>query len=113
MKKGTLIAAIVTPVVAASTGVMIARAGNADASDASGYCMQPTVYVDMAEGVSMITGGANADCDGPSCTVAGLEQVEVNDDGRVQCVAVGEGQSLTMTRQDDGLSLLIEDIAAR
>jgi hypothetical protein len=113
MKKGTLIAAIVTPVVAASTGVMIARAGNADASDASGYCMQPTVYVDMAEGVSMITGGANADCDGPSCTVAGLEQVEVNADGNVQCVDLSEGQSLTLTRSGDEVSVLIDEFATR
>ena len=113
MKKGTLIAAIVTPVVAAGAGVLIAQATSADASDAGGYCAEPTVYVDMAEGVSMITGGSDADCDGPSCTVTGLEQVEVNDDGQVQCVDVGQGQSLTLTRSGNGLSVSVEDIAAR
>jgi hypothetical protein len=113
MKKGTLIAAVVTPVVAASTGVMIARSTNADANDASGYCVQPTVYVDMADGVSMITGGSNADCDGPSCTVSGLEQVEINAGGQVQCVDVSEGQSLTLTRSGDELSVLVEEFAAR
>jgi hypothetical protein len=113
MKKGTLIAAIITPVVAATTGVMIARTTNADASDAEGYCVQPTVYVDVAGGVSMITGGSNADCDGPTCTVAGLEQVEINANGHVQCVDVSEGQSLTMTRHGDGLSMLVENAAPR
>jgi hypothetical protein len=113
MKKRTLIAAIVTPVIAASTGVLIAQATNADASDASGYCVQPTVYVDVAEGVSMLTGGSNADCDGSTCTVTGTEQVEVNADGRVQCVDVGQGQALTLTRSDDGLSLLVANVAAR
>jgi len=112
MKKRTLVAAVVTPVVAASTGVMIARTTNADASDASGYCVQPTVYVDMADGVSMITGGANADCDGPTCTVSGLEQVEVNADGNVQCVDLGEGQSLTLTRSGDEVSVLIDEFAS-
>jgi hypothetical protein len=104
MKKGTLIAAIVTPVVAASTGVMIARTTNADASDADGYCAQPTVYVDMAEGVSMITGGPddNANCVDGVCTVAGAAQVEVNADGDVQCLDVNAGQSLSVTRRSDG-----------
>jgi hypothetical protein len=113
VKKGTLIAAIVTPVVAASTGVMIARTTNADASDAGGYCVQPTVYVDMADGVSMITGGSNADCDGPTCTVTGLEQVEVNANGQVQCVDVSEGQSLTLTRSGNDVSVLIDEFATR
>jgi hypothetical protein len=103
MKKRTLIAAVVTPVVCASTGIMIGRAGEASA-DASDHCMQPTVYVDMAEGVSMITGGPDADanCDNGICTVAGAAQVEVNAFGEVQCVDVNAGQSLSVTRRSDG-----------
>lgn len=103
MKKGTLIAAVVTPVVCASAGIMIARAGDASA-DASDSCMQPTVYVDMAEGVSMITGGPddNANCVDGVCTVAGAAQVQVNTDGHVQCVDVDAGQSLSVTRRSDG-----------
>jgi hypothetical protein len=115
MKKGTLIAAVVTPIVAASTGFMIARTTNASADDASGYCTQPTVYIDMVGSVSMVSGrpNANANCEGDVCTVAGVEQVEVNADGRVQCVNVDEGQSLSLTRRSDGLSLLVEDVAVR
>jgi hypothetical protein len=75
--------------------------------------VQPTVYVDMADGVSMITGGSNADCDGPSCTVTGLEQVEVNADGKVQCVELNEGQSLTLTRSGNDVSVLIDEFASR
>jgi hypothetical protein len=100
MKKGTLIAAVVTPVVCATAGVMIGRAGDASA-DASDSCMQPTVYVDMAEGVSMITGD-NGNCVDGVCTVAGAAQVEVNADGQVQCVDVDAGQSLSVTRRSDG-----------
>jgi len=104
MKKRTLIAAVVTPVVCASTGVMIARATNADAVDADGYCAQPSVYVDMAEGVSMLTAGpgADANCGGDSCMIAGAEQVEISADGNVQCVDVSEGEALSVTRRSDG-----------
>lgn len=107
MKKSTLIAAIVTPLVAAGAGFMIARTTNANAVDATGYCVEPTVYVDMAEGVSMVTGGPNADaeCDGARCTIAGAEQVQINADGQVQCVDVTEGQSLSLTRRDGGVSV--------
>ena len=103
MKKRTIIAAVVTPVVCASTGIMIGRAGDASA-DASDHCMQPSVYVDMAEGVSMITGGPDADanCDNGVCTVAGAAQVEVTGDGHVQCVDVNAGQSLSVIRRSDG-----------
>ena len=100
MKKRTIIAAVVTPVVCASTGIMIGRAGDASA-DASDHCMQPTVYVDMAEGVSMIT-GENANCVDGVCTVAGAAQVEINADGHAQCVDVNAGQSLSVTRRSDG-----------
>lgn len=115
MGKRTLIAAIVTPVIAAGAGFMIARTTNANAVDASGYCVEPTVYVDMADGVSMVTGGPNAqaECDGASCTVSGAEQVQINDDGAVQCVSVTNGQMLSLTRQSSGLSVSLEDIAAR
>jgi hypothetical protein len=103
MKKRTIIAAVVTPVVCASTGIMIGRASDASA-DVSDHCMQATVYVDMAEGVSMITGGPDADasCDNGMCTVAGAAQVEVNADGDVQCIDVNAGQSLSVTRRSDG-----------
>lgn len=115
MKKGTLIAAIATPLACAAAGVMIARYTNANADDASGYCAEPSVYVDMADGVSMVTGGeaSNASCDGPSCTVTGAEQVEINADSRVQCVNVAAGQSLAVTRRGDGVSVSVEDLAAR
>ena len=100
MKKSTIIAAVVTPVVCASVGVMIGRAGDASA-DASESCMEPTVYVDMAESVAMITGD-NANCVDGVCTVAGAAQVQVSADGNVQCVDVDAGQSLSVTRRSDG-----------
>lgn len=114
MNKAVLIAAIITPVVAAGAGFMIARAGNANAIDASGYCVEPTVYLDMSDGVSMLTAGpdSNAVCDGAVCTVTGAEQVQVNADGRAQCVDVSAGQSLVLTRLSDG-SISVEEIAAR
>lgn len=113
MNKAVLIAAIVTPVVAAGAGFMIARTGNANAVDASGYCVEPTVYVDMSDGVSMVTAGpdSNAACDGARCTVAGAEQVQINADARAQCVDVGEGQAVSLTQRSDG-SILVEEIAA-
>jgi hypothetical protein len=113
MKKGTLIAAVVTPIVAGGAGVMIAQYTNANAANPTGYCAEPTVYVDMAEGVSMITGGANSNCEAGSCTVSGLAQVEVNADGRVQCVDVNDGQTLTVSRRGEDLSVLIEEFASR
>lgn len=115
MKKGTLIAVIAAPLAGAAAGVMIARFTSANADDASGYCAAPTVYVDMAEGVAMVTGGeaSNASCDGPSCTVTGAEQVEISADGRVQCVDVGQGQALSVTRRGDGVSVAVESVAGR
>jgi len=115
MKKGTLIAAIVTPVVAASAGVMIARAGNASADNAGGYCEDPTVYVDMAGGVSMLTAEPTSDasCADGACTVTGVEQVEINADGQVQCVTVSATETLSLTQRGGGVSLAVEDIAAR
>jgi hypothetical protein len=115
MKKGILIAAVVTPIIAAAAGVVIARVTSAKAENMNGHCEEPTVYVDMAEGVSMVTGGpeASAQCDGGSCTVAGAQQVEVNADGRVQCVNVNEGQSLSLTWRGDGVTVSVEDVAAR
>ncbi len=112
MKRGTIVAAVVTPIVAASAGVMIARYTNAKADDAAGFCAQPTVWVDMAGGVSMATGGAaaQASCEGATCRVVGAERVEVNADGRVQCVDVAEGEALSLTRRSDGVTLIVEDI---
>jgi hypothetical protein len=115
MKKATIIAAIVTPLVAAGAGFMLARATNANAVDASGYCVEPTVYVDIANGVSMVTGGpdSSAECNGASCIVAGPEQVQINADGHVQCVGVSEGESLLLTRWGSGVSASVERVAAR
>lgn len=113
MKKGVLIAAIAIPVAAAAAGFTIARIGSANANDARGYCDTPTVYIDMAEGVSTVTAGpdSNAQCDGAGCIVVGAEQVEIDAQGRVQCVTVGAGRALSLTRQGDG-SLLVEERAA-
>lgn len=110
MKRATLLAIIVTPVVAGAAGVMIGRANNASASDAAGYCAEPTMYIDMADGVSVLTGGPDAtgSCEGNVCRVTGAEQIEVNADGRVQCVNVTEGQALSLTRRSDGLSVSFE-----
>lgn len=114
MKKRTLMAAIATPLACATAGVMIARYTNADATNVTGYCAEPTVYVDMAAGVSMVSGSptSEANCSGDTCTVAGLEQVEVSADGDVQCVNVNAGQRLSLMRRGDGLSVLVEDVAA-
>jgi hypothetical protein len=110
LKKSTIIAAIVTPVVAAGAGFMIARTTTANAVDASNYCVEPTVYVDFADGVSMVTGGpnSNAECDGATCTIAGAEQVQINDDGTMQCVSVAGGEVLQLTRRSEGVSASIE-----
>lgn len=111
MKKNILIAAIATPIIAASAGVMIAKFTNAQAADVAGHCVQPTVMIDIADGAAMVTGGpdSQATCEGNSCSVAGVEQVEVNADGRVQCVNVNEGQQLALTRRDDGVSLIVTE----
>lgn len=110
MKRAALLAIIVTPVVAGAAGVMIGRAANASASDASGFCAEPTMYIDMADGVSIVTGGADsaANCDGPTCQVIGAEQVELHANDRVQCVNVNEGQALSLTQRGDELSLILE-----
>ncbi len=114
MKKRTLTAAIVTPIACAAAGVMIGQYTNADAGNATGYCADPTVYVDMAAGVSMVSGSpnANTNCDGDVCTVAGLEQVEINADGHVQCVSVGATQSLSLAWRGDGVVTSLEETAA-
>ncbi len=113
MKKAVLIAAILTPVAAAGAGFVIARTTNANAVDASGYCVAPTVYVDIADGVSMVTGGpaSNAECNGATCMVAGAEQVQINADGEVQCIEVGAGQALRVMRSEAGVSAAVEDMA--
>lgn len=114
MNKRTIMAAIATPLACATAGVMIARYTNADATDVSGYCAEPTVYVDIAGGVSMVSGGmaSNAACEGDTCTVTGLEQVEINGNGEVQCVNVNAGQMLSLTQRGDGLSVLVEETTA-
>lgn len=111
MKKRIITAAIVTPIACAAAGVMIARSA-ADASDAQGYCVEPTMYVDIAGGVSLVSGGVegNVSCDGPSCSVAGAEQVEVSADGQVQCVNVNAGQTMSLTWRDG--ALVVEEVAA-
>jgi hypothetical protein len=111
MKRNLIIAAVVTPILAASTGVVIARFANADADEVAGHCVQPTVMIDIADGAAMVTGGpdSQATCEGSSCSVVGAEQVEVQADGRVQCVNVNEGQALALTRRDDGVSLIVTE----
>jgi hypothetical protein len=56
--------------------------------------------------------GSNASCEGDSCTVTGLEQVEINANGEVQCVNVNAGQMLSLTRRGDDLSVSLEETAA-
>ena len=111
MRKALLIAAIVTPVLAAGAGVMIAKFANADADEVGGRCADPTVMIDIAEGAALVTGGPNsvASCDGNTCSVAGAEQVEVQADGRVQCVNVDQGQVLALTRRANGLSVVVTE----
>ncbi|MGE0596877.1 MAG: hypothetical protein AB7P07_10945 [Hyphomonadaceae bacterium] len=111
LKRATLIALVVSPIVGGAAGVMIGRANSASADDAAG-CAEPTMYIDLAENVSMLSGGPDsvAACDGPTCHVAGAEQVEINADGRVQCVNVTEGQTLTLTRRSEGLSLSLNEL---
>jgi hypothetical protein len=111
MKRSLIIAAAVTPIVAAAAGVAIARFANAEADEVAGRCTEPTVMIDIADGAALVTGGPNsvASCDADSCSVAGAEQVEVQADGRVQCVNVDQGQVLALTRRDDGLSLIVTE----
>lgn len=111
MKRGILVAAAITPIVAASAGVMIARYTSAAAGERGPHCAAPSVMIDIAGGVAMAAGGPQsvASCEGDACSVAGAEQVEVNVDGRVQCVDVGEDQTLALTRRDGGVSLIVTD----
>lgn len=110
MKRATLIALVAAPIVGGAAGVMIGRTGAANADDSVTACVEPSVYVDFADGVSMVTGGAEAvaACDGPICTIAGAHQVEISADGRVQCVNVDESQTLTLMRRSDGVALTLE-----
>jgi hypothetical protein len=39
--------------------------------------------------------------------------VQINADGNLQCVNVLDGQSLLLTRRSGGVSVSVEDIAAR
>lgn len=111
MKRGLIIAAVVTPIVAAGAGVMIARFTSASADGRATQCGAPTVTVDIADGASVVTGGPDSDatCEGDSCRVVGPELVEVQADGRVQCVRVEEGMTLALTRRDGGLSLVQQE----
>jgi hypothetical protein len=111
MKRGLIIAAIVTPIVAAGAGVVIGRFASAQADDVASQCGAPTVMIDIADGAAVITGGPNsvASCEGNSCRVLGPEQVEVQADGRVQCVDVESGMTLALTRRDDGLSVIMQE----
>jgi hypothetical protein len=112
MKRGLMIAAAVTPILAAGAGVMIARFTNASAGEQGGHCVAPTVMIDIADGAAMVTGGPDsvASCDGNACSVQGAEQVEVQADGRVQCVDVNEGQALALTKREDGVTLIVTEI---
>jgi hypothetical protein len=112
MKRGLIIAAAITPILAAAAGVAIARFTQADAGEVAGHCAEPTLLIDMADGASLITGGPNsmASCEGNTCRVQGPEQVEVQADGRVQCAAVNDGQTLALTRRDEGLSIVVQEI---
>jgi len=69
------------------------------------------VYIDIAGGSSLVTGGPDvaADCDSDSCSVRGAEQVQVQAGDRLQCVAVGEGQAMALTHRGDTVSIRIED----
>lgn len=111
MKRITLIAAVMTPVLAASAGVVIARFANADAQDRTSQCGAPTVMLDLADGAALITAGPDsvASCEGNSCRVVGPEQVEVQADGRVQCVDVENGMTLALTRRNGGLSVIMQE----
>lgn len=111
MKRSLILAAAITPIVAAAAGVAIARFTNAEADEVNGRCAEPTVMIDIAEGAALVTGGPNsvASCDGNTCSVAGAEQVEVQADGRVQCVNVDQGQVLALTRRADGLSVVVTE----
>jgi hypothetical protein len=111
MQRGVLVAMAITPIIAAGAGVVIARFADADAGERGDHCAAPTVMLDIADGVSMATGGPNsiASREGNSCRVEGPEQVEVQADGRVQCVDVTEGQSLALTRRDGGVSLVVQE----
>jgi len=112
MKRGLILAAVVTPILAASAGVVIAKFANAEADDVASQCGAPTVMIDIADGAAVITGGPQsvASCEGNSCRVLGPERVEVQADGRVQCVDVEGGTTLALTRREDGLSVIMEEV---
>lgn len=113
MKKRTIAAAIATPLLGGVLGFFVSQQmGATSVSAVAGPCAAPTLYIDMADTGSLVTGGPNAvaSCDGDQCSVQGAEQVEVQTDERVQCVAVGAGQALALTRRGDNLSYKIEDI---
>jgi hypothetical protein len=111
MKRAVLIAAAVTPIIAAAAGVAIARFANARADERASQCGEPTVFLDLADGAAMVTAGPHsvAACEGNSCRVEGPEQVEVQADGRVRCVEVESGMTLALTRRADGLSLVMQE----
>lgn len=113
MKRRTILAAVLTPLVGGGLAFVVShQMGAASMSAVAGPCAAPTLYIDMADTGSLVTGGPDsvASCDGDQCSVQGAEQVEVQTDGGVQCVAVGEGQALALTRRGEGLSYKIEDI---
>lgn len=111
MKRATLIAIAVTPILAASAGVVIARFAAANANGRAVQCGAPTVTIDLADGGALVTAGPSsvAECDGGSCRVEGPEQVEVQADGRVRCVEVESGMTLALSRRADGLSVVMQE----
>jgi hypothetical protein len=113
MKKRTIAAAIATPLVGGVLGFFVSQQmGAAGVNAITGPCAAPTLYIDMADTGSLVTGGPNAvaSCEGDRCSVQGAEQVEVQTEGRVQCVAVGAGQELALTRHGDNVSYEIDEI---
>jgi hypothetical protein len=113
MKKRTIAAAIATPLVGGVLGFVISQQfGAASVHAVAGPCAAPTLYIDMADSGSLVTGGPSsvASCEGDQCSVQGAEQVEVQTEGRVQCVAVGMGEALALTRHGDRVSYEIGEI---
>jgi hypothetical protein len=113
MKKRTIAAAIATPLVGGVLGFFVSQQmGAAGVSAVTGPCAAPTLYIDMSERGSLVTGGPSsvASCERDGCSVQGAEQVEVQTDGRVQCLVVGAGQHLALTRRGDSVSYEIDAI---
>jgi len=110
MKRALIVAATITPIIAAGAGVIVARMANAGQPQTP--CAAPTVTLDVAENAALVTAGPQsiATCEGTTCSVQGAEQVEVLADGRVQCVNVEEGQVLALSRRGNGLSLVVSEI---